>query len=147
MSTIVGTNIEVTNLKYDSDTTSMIISNAGQVTVQGEGTATTNLQQGLAKSWANFNGTGTIALRDSLNVSSLTDGATGDYLTYYSSNMANVNYSSSANTGGAGVLISSGRSGADTNRTNYYRVGVREGNSQAWTDTDLVSVTVHGDLA
>ena len=32
MSTIVGTNIEVTNLKYDSDTTSMIISNAGQVT-------------------------------------------------------------------------------------------------------------------
>ena len=49
MSTIVGTNIEVTNIKYDSDTTSMIISNAGQVTVQGEGTNTTNLQQGLVK--------------------------------------------------------------------------------------------------
>ena len=49
MSTIVGTNIEVTNIKFDSDTTSMIISNAGQVTVQGEGTATTNLQQGIVK--------------------------------------------------------------------------------------------------
>ena len=111
------------------------------------GWATTLTKQSAAKAWVNFNGTGTIAIRDSFNISSLTDGATGDYLSYYSANMANVNYSSSANTGGAGVLISSGRSGADTNRTNYYRVGVREGNSQAWTDTDLVSVTVHGDLA
>ena len=42
MSTIVGTNIEVTNIKYDSDTTSMIISSAGQITAQGEGTATTH---------------------------------------------------------------------------------------------------------
>tara|TARA_B100000965_G_C19486204_1_gene710887 strand:+ start:615 stop:1058 length:444 start_codon:yes stop_codon:yes gene_type:complete len=147
MSTIVGTNIEVTNIKFDSDTTSMIISSTGQITAQGEGTATTNLQQGLAKSWINFNGTGTIAARDSLNVSSLTDAATGDYLPYYSSNMANGNYSSTVNTGGAGVLISSGRSGVDTNKTNYVRVGVREGNSQAWTDTDFVGATIHGDLA
>ena len=29
MSTIVGTNIEVTNIKYDSDTTAMIVSSAG----------------------------------------------------------------------------------------------------------------------
>ena len=64
MSTIVGTNIEVTNLKYDSDTTSMIISSAGQVTIKGEGTATTNLQGGLAKAWVNFNGTGTPAIQD-----------------------------------------------------------------------------------
>ena len=55
MSTIVGTNIEVTNIKFDSDTTSMIISNTGQITAQGEGTATTNLQQGLAKNWLNMN--------------------------------------------------------------------------------------------
>ena len=29
MSTIVGTNIEVTNIKYDSDTTAMIVSSTG----------------------------------------------------------------------------------------------------------------------
>ena len=50
MSTIVGTNIEVTNIKYDSDTTSMIISSAGQITAQGEGTATTNYN----KDWQKF---------------------------------------------------------------------------------------------
>ena len=42
------------------------------------------LCKGLAKAWANLNGTGTIALRDSFNVSSVTDDGTGDYdFTYY----------------------------------------------------------------
>ena len=35
--------------------------------------------RGIAKAWVNFNGTGTIAARDSENVSSLTDNGTGDY--------------------------------------------------------------------
>ena len=93
MSTIVGTNIEVTNLKYDSDTTSMIISNAGQVTIQGEGTNTTNLQQGLCKAWVNFNGQASgAASRDSFNVSGMTDNGTGDHTTSFSNAMANTNY-------------------------------------------------------
>ena len=45
-------------LKVDSITG---VTTAGSVSVQGEGSATTNLQQGLAKSNLNFNGTGTIA--------------------------------------------------------------------------------------
>ena len=89
MSTIVGTNIEVTNIKYDSDTTSMIISNAGQVTVQGEGSNTTNLQQGLCKSWISYRGTSTVEIRDSLNVGSLTDNSTGDYKITFTNNMGN----------------------------------------------------------
>tara|TARA_B100001989_G_scaffold188709_1_gene138047 strand:+ start:167 stop:619 length:453 start_codon:yes stop_codon:yes gene_type:complete len=89
MSTIVGTNIEVTNIKFDSDTTSMIISNAGQVTVQGEGSNTTNLQQGLCKSWISYRGTSTVEIRDSLNVGSLTDNSTGDYKITFTNNMGN----------------------------------------------------------
>ena len=46
---------------------------AGSVTVQGENTATTNLQQGLLKAWANLDGSGTIAILDSFNVSGATD--------------------------------------------------------------------------
>ena len=43
---------------------------ANSVVVTGEGgTVTTSLQQGLAKAWINFNGTGTIAARDSFNSS------------------------------------------------------------------------------
>ena len=90
MSTIVGTNIEVTNIKFDSDTTSMIISNTGQITAQGEGTATTNLQQGLAKSWLNMNA-GT-SITDSFNTSSISDFGTGDHGAAFISNMNNTTH-------------------------------------------------------
>ena len=45
-----------------------------------------------AKAWINFNGTGTVAIRDSHNVSSITDHSTGDYSINFSNNLANVNY-------------------------------------------------------
>jgi len=47
---------------------------------------------GSAKAWVNFNGTGTIASRDSLNVSGLTDNGTGDYTINVSSAMTNTSY-------------------------------------------------------
>ena len=74
MSTIVGTNIEVTNIKYDSDTTSMIISNAGQVSVKSEGQAitTVKLQQGLIKQWLYLDHVNA-TIKSSLNTSSFTD--------------------------------------------------------------------------
>ena len=91
MSTIVGTNIEVTNIKFDSDTTSMIISNAGQVTVQGEGTATTNLQNGLCKAWVRTYAAA-VNVVDSFNMSSVTDSAVGKYAPQINNNMANGDY-------------------------------------------------------
>ena len=72
---------------------------AGSMLVVGEGgTNTTNLQQGLAKTWVNFNGTGTIAARDSFNVSGLVDNGTGDYTINFSVSMSNANYSPSGTT-------------------------------------------------
>ena len=65
----------------------------GSISVLGEGTsATTNLQQGLCKCWADFNGSGTAALTDSFNSGSFTDNGTGDYTVAYTSNMASGNY-------------------------------------------------------
>ena len=46
----------------------------------------------LCKSWINFNGTSTVAIRDSFNVSSLTDNGTGNYTVSFSTAMANTNY-------------------------------------------------------
>lgn len=66
---------------------------AGSITVQGEGTNTTNLQQGLIKHWGNINGTGTVAIRDSFNTSSLTDRSTGLYNFTFATNFASVNIS------------------------------------------------------
>ena len=55
-------------------------------------TAMSTINQGTAKAWINFNGTGTIAERDSFNNASITDNGTGDYTVTITSAMANVNY-------------------------------------------------------
>lgn len=49
--------------------------------------------RGVAAAWVNFDGTGTVATRDSQNVSSLTDHGTGDYSQSFSSAMADTFYS------------------------------------------------------
>ena len=52
---------------------------AGSVNVRGEGSNNTNLQQGLAKTWIQFDGTGTVAITDSFNYASIADEGTGIY--------------------------------------------------------------------
>ena len=65
---------------------------AGSTTITGEsGSNTTNLQQGLTKSWTNYNGVAN-SIRDSFNVSSVTDVATGKYGIVMSTAMANILY-------------------------------------------------------
>ena len=66
---------------------------AGSISVQGEGSNTTNLQQGLCKQWIHFNGTGTIAILDSFNTTTIVDNASGDYQVTIANNMANDDYS------------------------------------------------------
>jgi hypothetical protein len=45
------------------------------------------------KAWVNFNGTGTVAIRGSGNVSSITDGGVGNYLINFTNAMADANFS------------------------------------------------------
>jgi hypothetical protein len=49
--------------------------------------------QYAAKAWVNFNGTGTVAIRESGNVSSITDNTTGDYTVNFTTAMPDTNYS------------------------------------------------------
>lgn len=44
------------------------------------------------RSWVNFNGTGTVAIRASGNVSSITDNGTGDYTVNFTTAMPDINY-------------------------------------------------------
>ena len=48
---------------------------------------------GLAKAWVNFNGTGTVAIRQAFNVSSITDNGTGDYTVNFTTALSDANYS------------------------------------------------------
>jgi hypothetical protein len=47
----------------------------------------------LCRAWVNFNGTGTVAIRASFNVSSITDNGTGDYTVNFTTAMPDANYS------------------------------------------------------
>tara|TARA_A100001201_G_scaffold76397_1_gene68953 strand:+ start:389 stop:769 length:381 start_codon:yes stop_codon:yes gene_type:complete len=53
---------------------------------------------GTAKAWVSFNGTGTLAVRDSFNVTSVTDNGTGDYTVNFTNAMSNDNYSVAGST-------------------------------------------------
>ena len=61
------------------------------------------------RAWVNFNGTGTVAIRASGNVSSITDNGTGDYTVNFTTAMVDANYAISGsgaqdNTGSQSVL-------------------------------------------
>jgi hypothetical protein len=60
------------------------------------------------RAWVNFNGTGTVAIRASGNVTSITDNGTGDYTVNFTTALPDANYSplvvqGNDNTGNSGV--------------------------------------------
>jgi len=58
------------------------------------GSVTTDyVVNGSAKAWVNFNGTGTVAIRESFSTSSITDVGTGRYDVNFSTAMTDANYS------------------------------------------------------
>jgi hypothetical protein len=59
-----------------------------------------------ARAWVNFDGTGTVAIRASGNVSSITDNGTGDYTVNFTTAMPDANYSAVVSVGDS--LASSG---------------------------------------
>jgi hypothetical protein len=83
-----------------SSTDAMSIDNSGNVSIRGDvtvdGGAGKVSAMNSAKAWVNFNGTGTPAIADSFNVSSITDNGTGDYTINFTTAMANANYAAVA---------------------------------------------------
>ncbi len=111
--------------------------------------ATSTVAQGSAKAWVNFNGTGTVAIRDNLNVGSITDNGTGNYTINFTSNMANTNFSVGGLTGGNGSNPNT-TSGAilcpqQTASTFIIRTGSATGDTDV--DREFTFSNVHGDLA
>jgi hypothetical protein len=68
--------------------------------------------KGTAKAWVNFNGTGTVAIRSSFNVSSITDNGTGEYRINFTNPMPDTNYvytgSTAWTTGQPSAIVGSG---------------------------------------
>ena len=113
---------------------------SGVLKVQSNG-KTTN-----ALAWVNFNGTGTVAIRSSYNVSSITDNGTGDYTLNFTTATTDANY---AIAGSCQVNLSPTASGWQTlynmaaPTTSSCRIGT--GSSASGTDCAWVNVTIHGN--
>ena len=83
----------------------------------------------LAKLWVNFNGTGTVAINQSYNCSSITDNATGSY---------SVNWSGATGaTGSNHSTAGGGDKGGYNNdeRVQVYNSGNNQTGVESWRDT------------
>ena len=98
-----------------------------------------------AKAWVNFNGTGTVAIRSSFNVSTITDHGTGEYSVNFINSMPNANYSATVGSTGGGYVrardIESIATGAVKVLTRYSD----SGNITTMNDETIVTVQVFGD--
>ena len=76
-------------------TTAMTLDNSGNLKFNsGYGSAATAYG---CRAWVNFNGTGTVAIRASGNVSSITDNGVGDYTVNFTTAMVDANYATVTN--------------------------------------------------
>jgi hypothetical protein len=116
------------------------------------GGTTRSLVRGTAAAWVNFNGTGTIATRDSENVSSLTDNGTGDHTVNLSSAFNAADYAASGfagndNVNGTVWVTAPANVARSTwKQTGLMRIAVSFQNTLV-TDSQEVCLTCHGDLA
>jgi len=118
------------------------VGTAGSIVVVGEGNSTTtNLQQGLAKSWSAVNGSGTIAILDSFNTASISDIGTGVHQVNYTSAMSNASYAAAVSHEESQLNNSYGSHATDSVRTFSRK------DDGTYLDVAHKSVIIHGDLA
>ena len=93
------------------------------------------------RAWVNFNGTGTVAIRASGNVSSITDNGTGDYTVNFTTALADANYSCVGCTGAntAGVTVNAPYNGF-TAAVGSIRVGTST--AAVYVDASQVNVAI-----
>ena len=127
-------------------------STAGSIAVTGEGNSTTtNLQQGLAKVWADINA-GQGSYGDSFNTDSITDDATGEGTMTHTNNMSSASYSATTSVtfnhdGTAGHRDTNIRGkGTGSTTCEFIFANTSGHGTQLDLETDA-SVTIHGDLA
>ena len=148
VSTLKLTKIQIPN--SDSDVLSFN-SSTGIMTfhkdIKGEGTNTTNLQQGLAKAFSSINGASTAATRGTFNMSSLNDTGTGQYTITITNPMANTNYTGHISSGDHDDTADSfTRQFIHTFNTANISVFIAQ-TAGSYYDTTYIGCTIHGDLA
>ncbi len=112
-----------------------------------EDIAITYVINGSAKSWLNMDGTGTAAINDSFNVSSITDITTGRYDVNLTNAMDSTNYSAVGSAQTTGSTGSNRATGATASTSSKAYINVMVTSTGANNDQDSVSLTIQGNLA
>jgi hypothetical protein len=100
------------------------------------------------RAWVNFNGTGTVAIRASGNVTSITDNGTGDYTVNMTNAMPDANYSYNVSVGSTNDvprLVLNATGGAQTEvapTTAAFRFFINNGANSAQIDCKYLNVAV-----
>ena len=94
----------------------------------------------MAKAWVNFNQTGTLAIRASFGVSSVTDNGSGDVTVNFTTAFADINYAPVALFNGAsgGAVTSPHYNGAPS--TSSYRIGSRRTDNMNASDSQYANI-------
>jgi hypothetical protein len=95
------------------------------------------------RAWVNFNGTGTVAIRASGNVSSITDNGTGYYTVNFTTSMPDANYSALGTAGhqvgATGSIFANIRTASgDEPTTSAYKIETRVSNTGTTADVSYV---------
>ncbi len=148
MSTIVTDTItgKSTATTITIGSTPVVSASANSMTIRGEGSNQTSIQQGLIKGWIRFDGTGTIAIDDSFNYASITDNGTGNYTATLSTAMNNILYAPVAGAGDVNYGAKIDLEADVTNTTTACRLRTA-GTTSGTGDTDLVAIHIAGDLS
>lgn len=133
-----------------------------QVSNISDGTTTVGTEyvvNGSAKTWANFDGD-PLSVRDSLNLSSVTDNGTGDYTPNYTNNFANSDYAVMrglmvgfstnwpvATLAFRPVGVNSFNQDAATKTTSAFRMISGNAGAAGLQDSTQVSYNIQGELA
>ncbi len=126
----------------DSSIVTADIANAAITAAKLDGAQNGSAPIYAARAWVNFNGTGTVAIRASGNVSSITDNGTGDYTANFSTAMADANYSAvtTCSRTAEGGQQRVGNLAQIT--TSSYRFQTMNGNGGTAVDSDPVFVAI-----
>jgi hypothetical protein len=106
------------------------------------GTILDDASVGVCRAWVNFDGTGTVAIRASFNVSGITDNGTGDYTVNIATAMVDANYSVNA-TGrisGSNELIVNNQNSSPQTTSATSVLSINAANNL--TDAIMVSVVI-----
>ena len=109
---------------------------------------------GSAKAWINMNGDGTIANRDSFNISGITDNGTGDFTVTINNDFENANYSVAShgcrfhsNEGDFVIANYYSSAYSDGQTSSINRLFTSYASSQSAFDLHVISAQYLGDLA